>query len=349
VIKTETLLGKFFENTKCILLVTDEKFNIRYASSTVETTFGLQAYSVLGRNAFEFVRESDRESWYSCIQEASGNKSSEISLVTPEGLELHFDATVTNHTANSEIHGMVVIMHDITERKLRQRNLQKANEHLDHFIYKTIHDLRAPIHSAMGLIELTSGASAEEKEKYISLIKSNLQKLNSFIDEVTSFYKNEKLGIVKEKINFDELFQTEKEFLEDFPGAREIKFEYDFRGSCDLYSDSLRLKTILSNILSNSIKYRDPLKEARYIRLFVQVDATHCRIVIQDNGLGIVEQHLDKIFDIFFRSHTGIQGTGLGLYIVKDTVNRLGGEIRVESKIREGTSFVITLPNFIEN
>lgn len=131
---------------------------------------------------------------------------------------------------------------------------------------------------------------------------------------MSSFYKNEKLGIVKEKINFAELFQAEKEFLQNLPGAREIKFEYHFRGSCDLVSDSLRLKSILSNILSNSIKYSDPLKDTRYIRLFVQVDVTHFRIVIQDNGLGIEEQHLDKIFDIFFRSHTQIQGTGLGLY-----------------------------------
>lgn len=150
----------------------DEKFNIRYASSTVETTFGLQAYSVLGRNTFEFVRESDRESWYTCLQETSGNKSSEISLVTPEGLELHFDTTVTNHVANNEIHGMVVVMHDITERKLRLKKLQKANDHLDHFIFKTIHDIRAPIHSAMGLIDLFLMSGTEEKEKYISLIKS---------------------------------------------------------------------------------------------------------------------------------------------------------------------------------
>ena len=344
-IRTETLLGKLFENTKNILLVTDEKFDIRYVSSSLETTFGLQAYSVLGRNAFEFVRETDRQAWFNCVQESSGNKSSEISLAMPGGEEMHFDVTVTNHVSSSEIRGMVVILHDITERKLKHRKLQKTNDHLDHFIFKTIHDLRAPIHSAMGLIDLTSRSSEEDKEKYISLIKFNLEKLDSFIDEVSSFYKNEKLGIVNEKINFDELFKSERELLQNLPGAGEIDFGYHFQGACDLFSDSLRLKTILTNILSNSIKYSDPYKDDRFINVSVDVDDSNCQITIQDNGLGIDAQHLDKIFDIFFRSHTQIHGTGLGLYIVKDTVMRLGGEIRVESKLGEGTLFVINLPN----
>ncbi len=339
------MLGKLFENTKCILLVTDEKFNIRYASSSVETTFGLQAYSVLGRNAFEFVREADREAWLTCLQESSGNKSSEISLVLPEGQEMHFDVTVTNHVSNTEIRGMVVIMHDITERKLKHRKLQKTNDHLDHFIFKTIHDLRAPILSAIGLIDLSSRSGAEERERYISLIKSNLQKIDSLIEEVGSFYKNEKLDIVREKIDFHQLFQSEKELLQNLPGVEEIKFEYDFKGSCDLFSDSLRLKSILTNTLSNSIKYSDPFKTNRFIRVSVNVDASWCRIIIQDNGLGIDEQYLDKIFDIFFRSHLQVPGSGLGLYIVKDTVKRLGGEIGVESKLGEGTSFAIALPN----
>jgi PAS domain S-box-containing protein len=345
VIKTETLLGKLFENTKSILLVTDEKFNIRYASSSVETTFGLQPYSVLGRNAFELVRLRDREAWLACLQENRGNRSAEISLEMPGGNEMHFEVTVTNHVSNSEIRGMVVIMHDITERKLKHRKLEQTNDHLDHFIFKTIHDLRAPIHSAIGLIDLSLRSGAEEREKYIALIKSSLQKMDSFIEEVSSFYKNEKLAIVKEKINFDGLFQSEKEFLQGLPGAREINFEYDFKGSSDLFSDSLRLKTILTNILSNSIKYSDPFKDIRFIRVSVQVDASRCRIAVQDNGLGIDEEHLDKIFDIFFRSHLQVNGTGLGLYIVKDTVSRLGGEIEVESTLGVGTSFVITLPN----
>jgi PAS domain S-box-containing protein len=347
-IKTEALLAKLFENSKSILLVTDEKFNIRYISSSIESFFGLQAFSVLGKNAFDFVTENNREAWRNCILESNGNKSSEIFLVTPSGKELYFDVTVTNHISHREIRGMVVIMHDITERKLKHKNLEKTNDQLDHFIFKTIHDLRAPIHSAIGLIDLTRGSSLEEKEHYISLIKSNLQKLDSFINELSSFYINEKLAVVRKKIDFDSVFEQEREFLQNLPGADEITCEYDFRASCDFFSDPLRLKTILTNILSNSIKYSDPFKDNRFIHVSAQVDELICRIVIHDNGLGIDEQHLGSIFDMFFRSHTQIQGTGLGLYIVKDTVDRLQGEIEVKSKIGVGTTFTVTLPNFIE-
>ncbi len=343
------MLGTLFENTKCILLVTDERFNIRYASSSLESTFGLQPYSILGRNAFEFVPESEREAWMNCLQESSGNKSSEIGLPGADGQQLYFEVTVTNHVANSEIRGMVVILHDITERKQKQRKLQNTNDQLDQFIFKTIHDLRAPIHSALGLIDLSSQSAPDDREKYISLIRANLQKIDSFIDEVTSFYRNDKLGVARERIDFSQLFHAEKEFLANLPGAADMKFLYEFRESSDLFSDPFRIKTILTNVLSNAIKYSDPLKAERYVRVNVSVDENACRITVTDNGRGIDQKHVDKIFDIFFRSHTTLPGTGLGLYIVKDTIMRLEGEIRVESTLGEGTTFYITIPNSIES
>ncbi len=348
-IKTEALLGKLFEDSKSILLVTDELFNIRYISSSVEFAFGVNPYAVLGRNAFDFVTECNRENWRQCLDDAHGNKSSEIKLIAPGGKELYFDVTVRNHVAHDEIRGMVVIMHDITERRRKHRDLEKTNDQLDHFIFKTIHDLRAPIHSAMGLIELTLQSSMEEREKYISLIKCNLQRIESFIDDVSSFYKNEKLAVMKEKIDFGAIFYQEKEFLQNLPGAHEINMEYQFEGSCDLFSDPLRLRTILTNILSNAIKYSDPSKSHRYIRLAVSVDESECCIEIQDNGVGIDDQYLSKIFEIFFRVETKLPGTGLGLYIVSDTVKRLQGNISVKSIIGAGTTFIITLPNFAES
>lgn len=347
-IKTEALLEKLFEKGKGILLVTDEKFNVRYISSSAGAIFGMEPYAILGRNAFDFVDEANRDSWRQCIEQSNGNKSSEIRLLTAAGEELYFDVTVTNHISNTEIHGLVIILYDITERKMKHRTLEQANNHLDQFIFKTFHDLRAPIHSALGLVDLTSRSSPEEKEKYVSLIKSNLQKMDAFIEEVSSYYKNEKMDVVKKKIDFNEVFEDEMNFIQNLPGAEAISFEYEFDGSCDLYSDPMRLKTILTNILSNSIKYSDPDKSDRFVKVSARVCESFCTVLIEDNGLGIAEDHLEKIFEIFFRSHPQIKGTGLGLYIVKDTVDRLGGEIEVNSKIGKGTTFKITVPNLIQ-
>jgi len=347
-IKTESLLKELFENPKNIVLVTDEQFKIRYASDTIESVFGINPYSILGKNAFDFVSEDKREVWKKCIVEARGSASDEISFKTLDGKKVHFDVTVTNHVNNEAIHGIVIFLHDVTERKQAQQELEDANNHLDHFIFKTTHDLRAPLHSAMGLIKLAQTAQAEDRDKYIGLIGTSLQKLDGLIEEVNSFYKNDRLALANEQIDLEKLVQSELENLKNLPGAEGIRFNFQLEGVSDLFSDPIRIKTILTNILSNSIKYIDPYKKDPFIAIGASVSKDEFKIRITDNGLGIAEQHLGKIFDMFYRGTSDSHGTGLGLYIVKDTIDRLKGKVEVHSRVGEGTVFEIRLPNLME-
>ena len=129
------------------------------------------------------------------------------------------------------------------------------------------------------------------------------------------------------------------------PAARGISIKFSFKATAPLYSDVIRLKTILTNTLSNAIKYSDNSKANKFIHVTANITDTKCSIVIEDNGLGIERQYLSRIFEMYFRAHTNLKGTGLGLYIVKDTIDRLQGNIRVESE--PGTKFYIELPNFV--
>jgi PAS domain S-box-containing protein len=346
-IKTESLLKELFENPKNIVLVTDEQFIIRYASDTIESVFGVSPYSLLGKNAFDFVSEDKREAWRNCLIQKNGNVSDEISLKALHGRKVYFDVTVTNHVDHEAIHGIVIFLHDVTERKEAHQDLEDANNHLDHFIFKTTHDLRAPLHSALGLVKLAESADENDRDHYIGLIKKSLFKLDALIEEVNSFYKNDKLAVVQEQVDLEKIFKTELDYLKNLPGAEQIRFNFIYKGSSDLFSDSIRLKTIITNILSNSIKYMDPRKLEKSITLEAEVNETECTITITDNGLGIESQHLGKIFDMFYRATSQNNGTGLGLYIVKDTVDRLKGAIEVQSQAGKGTTFVIKLPNFI--
>ena len=346
-IKTESLLAELFDNSKNMVLVTDERFDIRYISANVETIFGVKPYSLLGKNAFEFAPSDKREMWKNCIQQSLKSKSGEIALTAASGKELHFEVTFTNHVNHNEIHGVVVFLHDITERKLAHKELIKTNNHLDHFIYKTVHDLQAPLQSTLGLIDLAETSSASERDHYFKMIKSSLQRLDSFIMELNSFFKNEKLAIQNERIDFESIFGEELSILKDMPEAREIKIDFSFSATAPLFSDVIRLKTILTNILSNSIKYSDRKKANRFVKVTAQVTDKTYSIVVEDNGLGIEAQYLNKIFDMYFRAHANLKGNGLGLYIVKDTIDRLGGSIKVKSEPGKGTTFFIELPNFI--
>jgi PAS domain S-box-containing protein len=191
-IKTENLVKKLFENPRNIVLVTDEQYNIRYASSAVETIFGINPKSILGRNGFDFVPESKRGEWRDLLTESNGNKSAEITLLTNNGDEVHFDVTVTNHVDHDDINGMVVFMYNITERRIIQTKLENQNHHLDHFIFKTTHDLKAPLRSALGLIQLAE-LEPQEYVKYLSMIKSSLVTLDSMIDEMNKLYQNDRI------------------------------------------------------------------------------------------------------------------------------------------------------------
>jgi len=108
------------------------------------------------------------------------------------------------------------------------------------------------------------------------------------------------------------------------------------------------VKTVITNIFSNAIKYQDLQKQNPFIKIATHVDHEFCDIRIEDNGIGIDPEYKEKIFDLFFRATDQSQGTGLGLFIVKDTIDRLKGSIEVRSKKGEGTTFQIRIPNQLQ-
>lgn len=344
-IRTEGLLKVLFEDSRNVVFIIDEDYTIRYASATVETIFGVSPISILGKNGFDFIPQNKREQWLVCLT-SNGNKSCEITLPTNNGDERHFDVTVADHEGQDEIRGHVVFMHDITEHQQIQQKLETENNQLDHFIYKTTHDLRAPLRSALGLVALAEH-DPQEYRRYLEMIKSSLLQLDSLIEEVNSFYKNDKLAIQNERIDIRAVVQKEIDNLRNMQEAADICFDIFVDGDVPFYSDSLRVRTILANLLSNAIKYHDPSKLRKYIQISAHVFIDKLFLTVEDNGIGIAPEHTNQIFDLFFRATSDKKGSGLGLYIVKDTVERLSGKIYVKSHIEEGTAFTVMLPNFI--
>jgi signal transduction histidine kinase len=116
-----------------------------------------------------------------------------------------------------------------------------------------------------------------------------------------------------------------------------------------LFSDAIRLSIIFNNLISNSIKYRHPRKEKSFFSVSIKVYSEKAVITVEDNGIGIGEKYLDKIFNMFFRATEKSEGSGLGLYIVKEALDKLKGCIKVESIINNGTKFIIEIPNLVED
>ena len=339
------MFQELIENSNDIVIVTDREYRVRYISSSVIDVFGIEPVAVIGRNIFDYVKRDKVQPWKDCLQEASYPFVDEISVNKGEHDKVYFDVHVSNLLNHYKVQGLVLKLHDITEKKKKEKELVRSNQHLDQVIYKTTHDLKAPLMSALGLVKIAEDAPLEAKDQYIGLIKKTLLKLDAYIDEMNNFFRNEKLALQRDKIDLEGLLREEQENLKNLAHRDKINVLFEVDNSIEWYSDPIRVKTIVTNIFSNAIKYQDLQKQNPFIKIASHINEEFCEISIEDNGIGIEPELQDKIFDLFFRATDQSQGTGLGLFIVKDTIERLKGSIKVKSRHGKGTTFFIRIPN----
>jgi len=347
--KAETREGMFrelVESSGDITIVTDRDFKIRYISSSVTDLYGQEPIALLGKTIFDFVSEQKAVKWQACLTDLTEPVRTNISLTLPINRGKRFyTAQVTNQFDDLNVRGLIVKLHDITEIKNREQELIESNLHLDQVFYKTTHDLRAPLQSVLGLVNLAEQSSDEERGEYIGLIRKSLLKLDGFVEEMNNFFRGERLEIKREKIDLQSLISEEIDNLRSFHEMERIKIELDIDNKVDFYSDLFRVRTIITNLITNAIKYSDLAKRWPFIRIEAIVKSQQCEIKVQDNGIGIDAEYREKIFERFFRATTHSQGTGLGLFIVNDTVQRLSGTIDVSSLKDVGTTFGVVIPN----
>jgi signal transduction histidine kinase len=121
--------------------------------------------------------------------------------------------------------------------------------------------------------------------------------------------------------------------------------EWSISGNTPFYTDERRLKSIVHNIMSNSVKYSDPSKEACWLRISIEMNPSECILAFSDNGKGISSENQSRVFEMFYRASSERSGSGLGLYIVKEMTERIGGSIELTSELGVGTTLRLTLPN----
>ncbi len=222
---------------------------------------------------------------------------------------------------------------------------KKLNEELDRFVYSTSHDLRAPLLSVLGLLELSEGSLHEiEMQDYHRLMRSRLSSLDKFIKDITDYSRNKRIEIVKEDVFLQSLANDIWESLRYSSDASGIEFINEIPQELIVKNDGSRLRIVLSNIIGNAIRYHDHRRDRRYIRLYHQLTDDSFSIHIEDNGQGIAPEFQVKIFDMFFRGSEHSQGSGLGLYIVKETLAKLSSTIQLTSNPLEGSTFSILIP-----
>jgi signal transduction histidine kinase len=230
------------------------------------------------------------------------------------------------------------------EVKNKNIDLEKTNAELDRFFYSTSHDLRSPLLSIKGLVNIAKNEASETKIKqYLGMMNDRVDKLDVFIKDIIDYSKNTRTEVRPEKVNVAKLLEEVQENFQFLEGADKIKFQNEVKIK-EAFTDKTRLTIILNNLISNAIKYHHHDQTDPWIKVVMHNGNQTLGIVVSDNGPGIEEERQTKIFDMFYRGTERSKGSGLGLYIVKETIAKMNGTIKVESVEGEGTSFIVKLP-----
>lgn len=251
---------------------------------------------------------------------------------------------------NQSNNGAIITFNDITELKntqseLNNKNLSllRINEDLDHFIHAASHDLLTPlgnIESSIRILNDELPLMDLTHSNYLNIINSSIKSFRVLITDIATIAKVESDMIVLESVNLNEIVDTIEWSLKDVMLASGAKVIRDFEIN-DIQFSKKNIRSVLYNMIANSIKFRSINSPVITIKSFSK--GTSCMLTVADNGSGINEKGIDKIFDIYGKLHKDIEGSGIGLYLAKKIINAAGGNIQVESEVDKGTKFIINL------
>ncbi len=245
------------------------------------------------------------------------------------------------------------IARDITDRKqserlMKQKNeeLIRANQELDNFVYRVSHDLRAPITSSLGLAELLQRETSLDNVKTFSKLQAqSLTKLDNFINEILHYSRNTRIKINPVEISALKLIESVVSPFIIMEEYKQVKFDYIIEGNSRFYTDKQRIEIVLSNLVSNAFKYRNHYHPEQFIRVSFYIKPKLVTIKVTDNGIGIKPEYKQRVFDMFFRATENNTGSGLGLYIVNESLKKLKGRINLKTEYGKGSEFTVDIPN----
>jgi two-component system OmpR family sensor kinase len=253
---------------------------------------------------------------------------------------------------------VLIVIRDISGTKELEK-LKKLDKMKMEFLSMMSHELRTPLSAIKAysdtIIDSYELLDDETLMEFFNTIQSETNHLHRLLNDLLDFSKLELKTLNLEKTNFDinELINEICNTLEDFAKKNEVNIIFDNEKSLEVFLDRTRMRQVIFNLIQNAIKYSDKRKEEKFVKIQTRTVNQELIIEIEDNSIGIKEEDKEKVFDKFYRSDTSltyeIQGTGVGLSIVKDMVELHGGTIQLETQLGEGSKFIITVPRGVEN
>ncbi len=337
-------------NANYELIDFNKEFLEKYKSAFgVNLTKGANILELLPNEAPE-LKEKWQERYESGLKGMPGRY---YDVYPVDGDERTYEIKTYPIVENAKVTGLTVYARDITNQtrtedllKKQNEELIKINAELDRFVYSASHDLRAPLMSVKGLLNMIKlDPDQSNTEYYLQLVERSVNKLDSFISDIIQYSRNARMEVMPKLIDFNELVAESIDSLRFIEGAEMVKSITHIDLREPFYSDYGRLLIIFNNIIANAVRYRDVRRDDSFLKIEVSTESGKAIIRFTDNGIGIPEEYVDSVFKMFFRASADSKGSGLGLYIVKGAVEKLEGKIFVTSTLGVGTMFTIEIPS----
>jgi PAS domain S-box-containing protein len=350
----EQQLQLVIDAVPALISYVDSDYRYQFVNKAYLDWFNVAPEDIIGRKVDDFIINKARSNVKeNHIRALKGEKvETEVTFVTKTGEARDTDIQYVPHiSSNGEVLGFIVLAVDMTD-KIKVRNelaakneaLTRINADLDNFVYVASHDLKAPILNLEGLL-LALNTRIEhlydQRNRMLAqMMFTSIEKLKNTIKDLTDITKVQKdINAEQELVSFHQVIDDI--LLDMRPLLQEVNpsISYDIQVEQVLYAPK-NLRSVLYNLISNAIKYRSSERACRIlIRTYFEDNSPV--VEVKDNGLGIDPDHISKLFTMFKRLHTHVEGTGIGLYITKRIIENQGGRIEVKSVLHEGTTFKV--------
>lgn len=342
-------MDKIIEQMNEGILIVDNSDKIMYANETFCQLVEYNFEEIKGKTATElFIEDPEQKKIITNALEKRKNKIScqyEIQMSTKSGKKIWMltkGASYLDRKGN--IIGSIALLTDISYLKESEEKLKASNKELETYIYKASHDFRAPIASMLGLMQLSEREIKDETALlYFGMFETMTQKLDTMLSDLIKSMAIKDTETFNDEINFQELIDETLTKFEHIIEYSSIKIYTNIPISSSFFSSKFILNTIFQNVIGNSIKYQNVNQQESFLKINITNHEKKIIITFEDNGIGIEKSQQSKIFDMYYRANELSKGSGLGLYLIKKGIEKLNGEIKVDSELGKGTTFTIIL------
>ncbi len=331
-LEKQTKLEAVMKSMDSGVIAVDKNNNVMLINPYAKKIFGINK-DIIGKKLIDNIRDFELENILKNKEE-----SREITIFWPEKKDLRIKTA--DIMSGSEMLGTVGVIHDITDIK-RLENIRSQ------FVTNVTHELKTPLTSIKGFAETLKDVEDRElRDKFLTIINDEADRLTRLIDDILSLSQIENASAVKiDEIDINKIINDVILLVKNSADNKHIRIDSQGPKLPPIYGDRDQFKQMLLNLADNAVKYSG---EGSNVTIITDITGDQCIISVQDNGAGIAEKHLDRLFERFYRVDKARSreqgGTGLGLAIVKHIVLNFKGSIEVESTLGKGSRFTVKIP-----